>query len=971
MGRAAIVATRRSFLALCLVAAGVSGANRALAQTQPAAPTSTASSASLQEVTVIGTRIRGTDASSANPITVATAADIDQTSALTIEQFVPNLPVLDFTGGATAGDNDVGLGANFVGLRNLGPQRTLVLVNGQRFPLTDNQGSFDAVDMNNIPLSMVDSITVLRDGASSIYGADAIAGVINIVTKQHFNGVQIDGTAGESSYGDAGRYGISFTMGSDFDRGNILVNLSYDHQSPVLGAARPWAVSQHEDAGYNSYPQISSNVVGAKGLIGGNLWFFPSGLNSGMLDSNITSGPLPPGDIAVPFGGAFFNYGPGTMLINGLERRQVNLTGTYNLTHNVDLLLEGFYTYRQSSGQANPTQTGASTTTPTFPNGFYSPGFLPSGACNPMNPTCGATAAQQAAINTLYGITGPEDVPIFTRRTETGDRIYISDTNTYRIRAALKGTLFSNYDWEAGYLYGQSSATYTEYNDTNFLHMAQELGMEPCGPEAGCSLANFFGYNTLTPAQAEYLSYTNINTSVYTMQMEYANLDGPLFNVPAGTVKAAIGAEHRSEDLQEIPSPIVSAGDALTYTLPTAGSYATTSVYAEVNAPLVKEVPGMKMVTLNLSGRYDDNSTFGSDSTYKLGLNWAVIDDLRLRANYSTGFRAPQLKELYAGDFLIQPGGFDPCAPGGAYFGNAACEAAIKAAGGSSSTVQQINQINVITGGNSALKPETSRQANAGVVITPRAIPNFEVTADYYHIEINNEIGTLDANNVLAACYGGVPYVITQAEACKLVGPRLQGTGDLGNVTLLNENLFSELAEGWDFHIGYAFDTARIGLPAWGRFSISGDGTYLIRDDITGAGVTVKQAGTFITDYGWTRFKGILNFDFASKYNWTAHWAMRYYGALRNQDPTSACQYGSVPCGPNPFDFIGNSTGGVTYNDVSASYRYQGLLVSLGVDNLFNKQPPFLTPNQDLNTMGAAGYDLIGRFLYLKLSAKL
>ncbi|MGH8289598.1 MAG: TonB-dependent receptor plug domain-containing protein [Steroidobacteraceae bacterium] len=962
----------------------------ALSQSLPATPPAQGQTVQLQEVVITGTHILSPDAVSANPISVATAQEIAKTPATTIEQFVPNLPSLDFTNGMTAGDGDVGLGASFVGMRNLGPQRTLVLVNGQRFPFTDNEGAYDAVDLNNIPVAMIDKIEVLRDGASSIYGSDAIGGVINIITKQHFNGLQINGNLGESTYGDGLKDGIDILMGSNFERGNVLLNVGYDHQSAIPASAREWAVDEHPNAGYNAFPQISSTVEGANAIIGGNRWFFPSGLNSGVAAGNVGAlgstpydnlgdgatigGALPPGDIAIPaFGGVFWNYGPPNDIVNGLDRKYLDLTGHYDITNTLMLVVDGFYTSRTSTEFVGPTEAAPSTVTPAFPDGFYSAGFLPNGSCNPYNPTCGSTPAAQAAIDANYGITGPENVPIFTRRSEDGNRLFDDDVNTYRLHVGIQGELGSNYTYDVGYLYGVSDATNSEHNELNFLNFAQELGMVPCGPAPGCSLANFFGYDTLTPAQAQYLTYDNVDQSQYKLQLGHADVQGPLVRLPAGTLRAALGVQHRVDSMFDNPSEPETEGYDLIYDQPTSGSYDTNSAYAEFYVPLVANLPLLKKLTTTDSVRYDDYSTFGSATTYKLGLNWAVDDDFRIRGSHSTGFRAPQVKELYGGHLLVEPGGFDPCAPGGAYAGSPTCVSAITAVGGNPATVTPINQINVITGGNPALEPETSDQTTLGFVFTPQFISRLEASITFWNIFIDHEIGTLDPNAVLSDCYGNVPYVISQAQACALVGPRLQGTGDLGNVTLLNENLFNEHTDGVDFGLHYDFDSSAIRLPAWGQFEIRARATRLIEDNISGAGVTVERAGTFTNDYGWVRWKGVVSVGFASRDNWSVLWTSRYYGPLRNQDPTSACQYGSVPspCGADPYDFPGNETGGVFYHDVSASYTHDGLLVTLGVSNLLNTSPPFLTPNAQENTMAAAGYDLFGRYLFLKLSLDL
>src|SRR5271167_1829511 len=174
---------------------------------------------SVETIVVTGSRLETTDAASANPITIVTSEEIAKEAATTLEQVLMKLPFVDFNGGVTANSANGGHGASEVGLRNLGPQRTLILLNSQRFPFTDTQGTVDAVDLDNIPVSMIDHIEVLRDGASSIYGADAVGGVINIITKQHADGVEIGGSVGETSYGDGLRHSVYSTVGADFDRG--------------------------------------------------------------------------------------------------------------------------------------------------------------------------------------------------------------------------------------------------------------------------------------------------------------------------------------------------------------------------------------------------------------------------------------------------------------------------------------------------------------------------------------------------------------------------------------------------------------------------------------------------------------------------------------------------------------------------------------------------------------------------------
>jgi outer membrane receptor protein involved in Fe transport/outer membrane protein OmpA-like peptidoglycan-associated protein len=950
----------------------------AVAQDQPAA-----GAAAPEEIVVTGSRIRTSDVTSANPLTVVTADQLQQTEAVNLQQYFQKLPSVDFSGAETENNNNGGGGNTQVSLRNLGPNRTLVLLNGQRFPYTDNQNnqSYDAVDTNNIPFSMIDHIEILRDGASSIYGADAIGGVINIITKKNFTGVEVGGSVGETSYDDGLRYQTYVNTGIGNDRGNILINLSHDYQDPISQSARSWAVTQHPEADFNYYDNISSRVTGAVGVIGGSQYYFPSGPNSGILAANAytlgqpidriayAGGGLTPGDVAIPGAGVYFNFLPTQGLVSGYERTQANFTGHYDLTEGVTLVMEGFYTNRQSNEFLNPEPTGYNTPTPQFPNGFYVPYIVAGGGVNPYFPTALYTSVTGAAP------TATSQIPILTRRFENGPRLYTDDVNTFRFKIGLEGT-FGDYDWDVGYLYGKSDATYNVQNEANFYHLSQLLGMNPCGSAPGCSVADIFGYNTLTPSQAQYLIFTNTDTSAYAMQDAYGSLSGPVPFVPelpGGPIKAAAGFEMRAESLFDHPDSIVSQGDGAVFTTPTQGHYETYSIYGELQLPVLKDMPFVKSLDVDLSARYDYNSLFGRSLTHKVGVNWAVDDDIRFRGANSTGFRAPQLKELYEGASQGEVGGADPCQPGGTYAGSASCLSAIAAAGANPASIPKLDQITEATGGSPSLHPEVSQEWTAGVVITPSAVKGLAITADYYTILVRNEIGSLDPNQLLSACYGGVPYLVSQSEACTLVGPRLAGTGTLGVIQALNANIGAENTDGIDVTAAYTFGADAIGLPFDGSFQINGEANYLIHDNLYAGGSVVQQAGTFDLNGGddaEPRWKALLTLGYAQD-NWSVQWTTRYYGGVKNVSRADDCEEGSVPCpAAGAGDYEGNEAAGVFYHDISMSYTMDPATVTVGVDNLFDKDPPFLFPTGQSNAAGSAGYDFTGRFIYMKFTAK-
>jgi iron complex outermembrane recepter protein len=848
----------------------VLAAGSAFAQTadqSAQAPTQT------ETIQVTGTRIKNTDAQSANPITVVSSEDITKSEAVTIEQFLRKLPDIDFTGGISQNDNNGGNGASNLGLRNLGPQRTLILVNGYRFPLTDSQASANAVDLNNIPTSMIDHIEILRDGASSAYGADAVGGVINIITKQHFNGVEIGGTVGETSYGDGLRYGVYSTVGSDFERGNILINVSHDHQDEISSGDRAWAINEHPEAGPFAYDSGSGRIPGAQGVVnpgglnGGSptkFYWYGTGSNAGntnpILAANaftlgnpiaggaFAGGALPPGVIAFP-GGLEFDYLPTEGLVSGLDRTQINLTTHYDLLPNVTAVLEAFYTDRKSQESLNPEPIGAGTPTPQFPSAFLIPVYLQNGQLNPANPTNNPAYAATLIAN---GAGPNEPVALSTRRFENGDRLYSDDITTYRIRAGLEGTAWGQYDWQVGYLYGKSDASYTILNEANFYHISQQLGINPCGTAVaqGCSIANYFGYQSLTPAQAKYSVFDNSSTTDLEMQNVYGNFSGPIYTLPAGPLTGAIGFEYRTDGINDTPNPVTAQGDAALFQLPTQGSYSTASGYVELNIPILANMPFVKTLTADVSSRYDFNTTFGRALTYKAGLDWAVTDDIRFRGNHSTGFRAPQVKELYAGVESNSPAGSDPCYGGlSALSGVVATQCALdfKESGlPTSAQPPKINQYGAYLGGNPLLKPETSSEWTFGSVFTPSFAPGVTVTADYYTVLVRNEIATYNANALVADCYEGASYVVSQTAACNLVGFGHRGAdGSMGPIDTFNTNIGDELTQGIDVTTSYGFDVQKIGVPVPGNMLLTGSVNYLLKDNVTALGSTYKNAGTF------------------------------------------------------------------------------------------------------------------------------
>lgn len=914
-----------------------------------------------EAVTVTGSRISGVDAASANPITVVNADDAYmKTQAVNVEQIVRKIPAVDFVGGISANTNNNGFGSSTVGMRALGPARTLILVNGQRFPYTDSQSTVSAVDLGNIPMQMLNRVEVLRDGASSVYGADAIAGVINMITKTDFQGVSINADAGITDKGDAQQLGIGALIGANFSRGNIMIYLSDQHRSPIWQYARDWSADQKIGTIREGSGASSGRLTGLTGTVAGvgNVIFYtPQGYinaaNPGYRlagDPYFATASIPdwvylPGSNRMVYNLANHQYLEGKS-----NHKSANFVGSYRLTDDIKAIGELFFTNRNSGEQLDPEPAGYNITTLKY-GGLMIPALLPDGTANPYNPF------GKNITNALMRVSnGPA-------------RVYKDNVSTYRMRAGLEGNTFG-YDWRVGYMFGSSDALYRLSGTLNFNHLSKLSGQVACGADTaiGCSVGNFTGTASLTPAQLKYLYYTNVRATQTSQSMFYGSVSGPLLELPAGPLSFALGAEHRQESGFDQPDNITVSGDGSADAQPTSGHYSISSAYLELNVPVFKNEWFAQSLTVNASGRFDSTSVFGDAATYKVGLDWAVTDWLRFRSSDSTGFRAPQIKELYGGAYQSFPQGNDPCKiNGGAFVGSANCVRDLTAAGVNPATFTDSNvQLRTINGGNPNLKAESSRNVSAGMVLTP--IPNLSFTADYYQIHITGPIIAATAQTVANNCYN--PAIALQS-ACGLI-TRQNGSGAIVQILATNLNIGAQDTNGLDLGLEYGFNATDVWLPDWGNFHISAsanDTFNNIQTDV--AGNQSELAGHYSAagvSGAQPRLKSTLSGTFASNDGWSFTWTSRYIGHLENLDTTtyrapSICSY---RCG----DYLGNYSEGFFYHDISASYQYQNIGLSLGVDNLFDKDPPYLA---DLftNSVVAGPFDYTGRYMYLKVKLDL
>jgi outer membrane receptor protein involved in Fe transport len=949
--------------AACGLVAVAAQPTKAWAQAAPAAPVST------EEVVVTGSRLKVNNATSENPVTVITAEDIAKTGSQTVEDVLQRLPAIGASG-IYATTNNGGEGASCTDIRNLGITRTLVLVNGRRFV---HSGIFgvDCVDLNNIPLDLVERIEVLKDGASAIYGADAVAGVINIVLKKNYNGTVVHADGYISTHGDDRTGVLGFTTGHNFDHGNVTVSVDYLNREPVAQINRAWAT-----------PAISGDSVIGGVVIGSGIP--PAGRI--FSDSNCCL----PGQVTVPGSGDLialgngkyanynrvldaYNYGQEQYLNGGLEKWDFTGLGHYDINDNVTAYVETYFTHKETRTQlaAQPVTGGLNSS---LPDAFVVP------AGNPY-------------LEQLFGAdSGPVD--LYKRVSEFGDRVNDNSTDTYQVTGGFEGSLGYGWDYTTFFTYGRSDATIVSLNEVNFQKLEQEVGFEATTPTAaqvnaieaynlatygaafynpstfgvynpnscagspGCVQINPFGPGAISSAGAAYAKFNETATSVFSLRTFGGSVtNNDLYDLPFGPLGVSLGAEHRREFGEYNPDSLVQSGVTLENSQePTNGAFDTTEIFGELKIPILAHLPGAEDLHINLGGRFYDYNTFGSGETWKAGFNYTPITGIRFRGNIGDAFREPAINELYGGQALSFNTATDPCAFASTYggkAGNVIAKCASEIPGYNPATFQQLGngQVQTITGGNPQLQPETARTETVGMVLEPPMVPRLSFTVDYWRTKIENSIGSVATQDILDGCYTG-----SAPSFCADIAPRA-AQNQLNTVSAVNMNLGVTKTSGIDFGGNYT-----LLLPGYGSISFNDDFELLL--------TYVSQNlpnGPFINYAGLEQFTANPTAQPLRRNVATVAW--NYNDFTFTYTNRFAAHMGLYP-ESSYVSGIQLATGSpnIDYSDIDLTYGHGGLTLNLGVQNLFDKDPPFL-PDGATNT-NVSFYDVLGRVVYIKTTYK-
>lgn len=884
----------------------------------------------LAPVTVTGTRLRIDVPDGAYPLTVIEGDAARDTGLAFLGEYLQRLPFmtgspLNTSTGARGSGGELSRGIATVELRGLGPERTLVLVNGRRF-LPGGNGASGLVDLNMIPMALVERIEIFKAGASVEYGADAVAGVVNIVTRQGVEGFELSGRGLVTSEGDGEGMSFAALFGRQLERGRFLLGAEYTDQGAVSKGDRALSRVRRTFSG----PENTITFDGSSAPPQGN---FATSLGRLTLidgeDGREPSDFRPYiGDNSAPDTDRY-NFNPFEDLQQPAERLSLFADGRFELAPAVQLFAEAFWHERMSRTQLAPL---------------------------PLFTTRESDVVVSA--DNVFNPFGETLTDVRRRLVEAGPRTFEQDNEAWRVVVGADG-LVGGWFWDASLAHGRNETTQRQTGDLLDSRLRLALGPSfeaasgaatcgtPDAPIAGCVPLNLFGgAGSITPAMLAYVGADLEDVGFNEQTVFGANLSGAPVSLPAGELGLALGLEYREESAADRPDPETIAGNTSgSARAATEGAFDSREAYLEVGIPLLREAPGAERLELDLGLRAVDFSNFGSELVSEVGLFWQPTATLGLRAAWADAFRAPNVRELFGGFSQANPIVEDPCADF-ASLDAAAIERCIAQGVPADGSFQQTGEETPeLSGGNPALEPEGATILTAGLTWTPAAIEGLRVSLDYYDLEIEDGIASLGAPTLLDQC------LATGAEAfCGRI--ERAADGSITQVTATLQNLARETARGVDLDVSFGHDGAGGALRH--RLLLS----YVAERDLVafpGASPFAGAGGYDPDSFGAIpRWRGQYDLRWALE-RWELSWGVQWIGALEES-------------GGVVFPGTVNAIDDVFYHDVAARYRLApGGTVAFGVDNLFDETPPFFGNADEANT-DVATYRLLGPTVWLRFA---
>ncbi|NTS64856.1 TonB-dependent receptor [Sphingomonas sp. HHU CXW] len=966
------------------------------------------------DIIVTGTLISNPNIVSSSPVNVVSENELALRNVNNVEQMVRELPGV-VPGIGSAVNNGTG-GFATINLRNLGAQRNLVLLDGDRLVPASSGGT---VDLNNIPTALIQRIDLLTGGASTTYGADAVSGVANFITKRNFAGVDASVTEQISERGDANYLRADVTVGANLDdgRGNVVLSVGYQEADPVYQGVR--------DVSVFAIPGLSGVAAGASPTSTPTSVDFGTGL----LQSNVAGTALVPQY-------ANFNFNPFNVFATPFKRYNIYAQGNYELSDSVEVYTRGLFSKNTVQQIIAPSGIFGEALTipgnnPYLPAGirdqicaanFASQSAAAAGATNATvraalladaNRYSGANCAAQTGavgfaaptVNAAGVVTSPGTVgtglalpAVYRRSVELGPRISTYTTQVFDYKAGLRLTLSNHLKLDVSGAYGENNIDQVQSGYVLRSRVQQALNANnttTCAVTTNnCVPLNLFGPpGSISADQAAFLNGSSSIVTDTALSQAKAILNGdfgstlPWANEP---ISFAAGAEYRKytyrrrpDNFALSPGELGGAGGAI---LPFAGSYDVKEGFGEVIAPLVADKPFFRALTIEGGVRYSKYSVEAANNpsfdawTYKGGASWEPFEELKFRGNYQRAVRAPNIGELFAPVVTaLDNQQTDPCA-GTAPVGNANLTLACRNQGAPATAIGIIQnpaagQVNVTGGGNPNIRPEKADTITAGVVIQPRGIlPGLSIAVDYFNIKVNDAITAATPGDILTACFGANPAGITAAQAASAACTSIRRSPSNGRLSGSSvsvpglpqplTNLGRLATDGIDLSANYAREFGEVGV------NLSFQGTWTNKREFRASptGYNRDCVGYFSVNcesiqpaFQWNQRTSLSLGEATVSVLWRHIGRVEYEGqaddfAARGFTAANRNLFNGVVTGPTPLAggrYNFNRINAYNYIDLSAQFNASDMLTfTLGVRNLFDKDAPLVG-----NSVGSTAFN--------------
>ncbi|MBS1015676.1 TonB-dependent receptor [Acetobacter persici] len=893
-----------------------------------------------ETVEVTGSYLRQGRNTSPNPVQIITSREIQQTGITNVGDFLQRMPSIGSSGTGNA-DTNGGDGVGCVDLRNLGSSRVLVLIDGKRVTQTGMSGG-SCVDMNTIPVMAIQSIEILKDGGSELYGADAVSGVINIKMRHDINTGAINVRGDITQRGDNKTGLISAYKGWNFDhdRGNITLMGQYDTVGGVMMKDRAWSRNPQTSNGMN--PGFGS-VISTSGTV-----FSPDG--NPIYNGNSAGGSSPYSK------SSRYNYNKDTSLLNNTQNASLMGDAHYDFSKHFTLYSNVMYSHKTSWTQMAPIPAMGSVAPSDLPSTIYLPTGYPG--------------------NTAGDIYNDPDNPayLYRRMAEFGTRKSESAVDSLTAKVGANGEIIAGWMYDASFTFGSTMSSFQTSGVGDYNKLMREWGLDAVTPGdsntlltynpnscvgyAGCVQSSALG--PLSPEAAQYANYTEHDHSQYTMRDFNARIHNDhVVHMPykgGGDLGIALGMEHRGEQMSYHPDPLIAQGGSLTNTvLPTGGGFNVSEAYLEGNLTLLHNVPFAKNLSIDGQGRFSSYNTFGTTYNWKAGINWSPTRDVAFRGTLGTSFRQPSVSELYGGTLMSYNGANDPCDM-----------TQITNYGGRQSTVmancmkQGINpanfqqggsgQVATLNGGNAKLQPEIGRTYTFGATFTPHWIPGLSTSASFWHYSVSHSISALSTQYVLDGCYTG-----SDPSMCSNI--TRSASGQINTVSALNANLGSLTTSGVDWDLSYRF---RVTDADW--FMVENNFQRLVsyKQQMVPNGPHYNYLGSITYQSQGTSNPTVRDYATLTWHhnNFSVTYMMQYMSGMHWNDGTNTIYksqgYGRV------------KTPAMVLQDLTFNYNLKRWNFQFEIQNLADKQPPFLVNTSSNSNDSTYGGWYAGRSFLLQ-----